>query len=209
MAPSSSEPEAELLQQKHALRRETGRERASLPEPLRSARGAQACVRLLDLPELAHLEGRTVAGYVALAGKGELDPAPALAAMASRGARVAYPRIASTALTFHQVDRDALVPGRFGLLEPPADAPALPLESLDLVVVPGVAFDTAGGRLGFGGGFYDRTFGDLARAGTRRAPLIALCFDLQVVARCPVGPNDVRVDLVVTESRTLRSAGGR
>ena len=206
MAPSRSEPEADLLEQKRALRRDRGRERADLPEPVRRTRGAEACARLLGLPELADLDGRTVAGYVALAGKGELDPAPALEAMAARGARVAYPRVAGpdAPLTFHETATGALVPGRFGLLEPPAGAPAVPPESLDLVVVPGVAFDAGGGRVGFGGGFYDRTFG----GGARRPPLIGLCFDLQVVARCPAGPTDVRVDAVVTESRVLRPAGG-
>jgi len=208
MAPSSSDPEADLAEQKRALRRETGRARADLLEPVRRARSEQACARLLGLPELGDLHGRTVAGYVALAGKGELDPAPALEAMAARGARVAYPRVAGTdrPLTFHPAATGALVPGRFGLLEPPADAPAVPAASLDLVVVPGVVFDPDGGRVGFGGGFYDRTFAGAALAGARRPPLVGLCFDLQIVARCPAAPTDVRVDAVVTESRVLRPA---
>ncbi|HXJ22293.1 MAG TPA: 5-formyltetrahydrofolate cyclo-ligase [Polyangia bacterium] len=201
MAPSSSELEADLVEQKRALRLETGRERAGLPERVRRACSQRACARLLALPELAQPDGRTVAGYVALAGKGELDPALALDALEARGARIAYPRVGApdAPLTFHQAARGALVAGRFGLLEPPGDAPAIPPESLDLVVVPGVAFDADGGRLGFGGGFYDRTFG-----GGRGPALIGLCFDLQVVSRCPAGPEDVRVDAVVTESRVLR-----
>jgi 5-formyltetrahydrofolate cyclo-ligase len=211
MAPSSLESEADLVEQKRALRRETGRARAELPEPVRRQRAAEACARLLAMPELADLAGRTIAGYVALTGKGELDPAPALEAMAARGARVAYPRVdrPDAPLTFHPADRQALVPGRFGVLEPPAGAPAVPAAGLDLVVVPGVAFDGDGRRLGFGGGFYDRTFADLALAGARRPPLVGLCFDLQVLARCPAGPDDVRVDAVVTEARVLRCAGGR
>jgi 5-formyltetrahydrofolate cyclo-ligase len=202
MAPSSFE--TDLVEQKRALRRETGRERASLPEPVRRASSVAACARLLALPELAELNGRTVAGYVALESKGELDPAPALQEMVARGARVAYPRVDApdAPLTFHPAARDALVPGPFGLLEPPADAPTVAPEALDLVVVPGVAFDAEGRRVGFGGGFYDRTF---SGAGAR-PPLIGLCFELQVVARCPAGPDDVRVDAVVTESRVLRPA---
>ena len=75
-----------------------------------------------------------------------------------------------------------------------------------------MAFDAAGRRLGFGGGFYDRTFwlgGGPDAVGARRPPLIGLCFDLQVVARCPAGPDDVAVDVVVTESRVLRREGPR
>jgi 5-formyltetrahydrofolate cyclo-ligase len=204
MAPSSSEPEADLVEQKRALRLETGRARAGVSEAVRRARSHEACARLLGLPELADLEGLTVAGYVALARKGELDPASALDAMAGRGARIVYPRVdgPDVPLSFHRAARDAMVAGRYGLLEPPSGAPAIPPESLDLVVVPGVVFDGEGHRLGFGGGFYDRTFCD----GTRRPPLIGLCFDMQVIARCPAGPDDVRVDAVVTESRVLRRA---
>jgi 5-formyltetrahydrofolate cyclo-ligase len=202
MAPSSAE---DLLEEKRALRREMGKERAALSEEDRRLKSAAACARLLQLPELAGPGRRTVAGYVSLARHGELDPAPALDALAGRGDRIAYPRVAgdAAALAFHLAARAALVPGRFGLLEPPADAPAVPAAALDLVVVPGVAFDAAGGRVGFGGGFYDRTF-QPDRLGGGRPALVGLCFDLQVVGRCPAGPLDVPVDLIVTESRVLR-----
>ncbi len=206
MAPSSS-AEA-LLENKRALRREMGQARAALDAAERRSRSQAACARLLNLPEVADLSGRTVAGYVALDAKGELDPAPALQAIAARGARVAYPRVAGPAapLAFHVAQPAELVAGRFGLREPAADAPQVAASDLDLVLVPGVAFDGAGGRLGFGGGFYDRTFGD---AEVRRRPLIGLCYDLQVVARCPLGAEDVTVDLVVTESRVLRRESPR
>ncbi len=101
-------------------------------------------------------------------------------------------------------------PGGSGSSSRPLRRPRIAPAALDVVVVPGIAFDAAGRRLGFGGGFYDRTFGsglDSVRA--RRPPLIGLCFDLQVVARCPAGPDDVAVDVVVTESRVLRREGPR
>ncbi len=187
-----------------------GKKRAALSAVDRLDRGAAACARLLALPELADVEGRTVAGYVALEAHGELDPAPALEAVVGRGGRVALPRVSSpgAALAFHLAGGWALVRGRFGLLEPPPEAAEIAPAALDLVVLPGIAFDAAGHRLGFGGGFYDRTFGPDA-VGVRRPPLIGLCFDLQVVARCPVGPDDVAVDVVVTESRVMRREGPR
>jgi 5-formyltetrahydrofolate cyclo-ligase len=75
---------------------------------------------------------------------------------------------------------------------------------LDLVIVPGLAFDAQGGRLGFGGGYYD---GALAAArGAGRPALIGLAYDFQIVDACPVGPGDLPVDLVVTEARVLRRA---
>jgi 5-formyltetrahydrofolate cyclo-ligase len=207
MAPSLP---ADLLEAKRALRREMGNERAGLSADERRDRGAAACARLLVLPELADIAGRTVAGYVALDAHGELDPAPALEAVSQRGGRVAYPRVGApeAALAFHLPAGAPLVPGRFGLREPPPDSVEVPAADLDVVVVPGIAFDVGGRRLGFGGGFYDRTFGSDA-VGGRRPPLIGLCFDLQVVARCPAGPDDVPVDVVVTESRVLRREGPR
>jgi 5-formyltetrahydrofolate cyclo-ligase len=190
-----------------------GKARAALSAVERRDRGAAACARLLALPDLADVAGRTVAGYVALGAHGELDPAPALDAIGARGGRVALPRVgdAAAALAFHVAGEAGLVPGRFGLLEPPADAAEVAPAALDVVVVPGIAFDAAGRRLGFGGGFYDRTFGRGCSSGfaERRPPLIGLCFDLQVVARCPAGPDDVAVDVVVTESRVLRREGPR
>jgi len=183
-----------------------GQERAGLDAAERRARSQAACARLLDLPELADLTGRTVAGYVALGARGELDPAPALAAIAARGGRVAYPRVAAPAspLVFHLAEAAELVSGRFGLSEPAPHAPELAASALDAVLVPGVAFDAGGRRLGLGGGFYDRTF-----AQAPRPPLIGLCYDLQVVPDCPAGPGDVPVDLVVTESRVLRREPSR
>ena len=190
-----------------------GQARAGLDAADRRARSQAACARLLNLPEMADLTGRMVAGYVALAERGELDPEPALAAIAARGGRVAYPRVAAPAspLAFHLADRAELVSGRFGLSEPAPHAPELAAAALDAVLVPGVAFDAAGRRLGLGGGFYDRTFGSPALSGsqTRRPPLIGLCYDLQVVAQCPSGPDDVAVDVVVTESRVLRREPAR
>src|SRR3954471_4581374 len=200
MAPS---PSSDLSEQKRALRREMSAARTALPESECSARSEAACARLLAVPELAALAGagpKALAGYVAA--RGEIDPAPVLAAAAAGGATVALPRVATEAprLRFHRADAGPLVPGRFGLREPAAAAPELPLDELDVVIVPGLAFDAEGRRLGFGGGYYDGVFG----ASGKRPALIGLCYDFQVVARCPAGDGDVPVDLVVTDARVLR-----
>jgi 5-formyltetrahydrofolate cyclo-ligase len=205
MAPLSS---SDLTEDKRALRREMGARRAALPEGERRARSDAASARLLALPELAAREGgQTIGGYVAA--KGEIDPAPALAAAAASGATVALPRVAADGarLRFHRADAGPLVPGRFGLLEPPATAPEIPLDALDVVIVPGLAFDVEGRRLGFGGGYYDGAFGGSGAAGKRPA-LIGLGYDFQIVARCPAGAGDAPVDVVVTDARVLRPVGG-
>jgi 5-formyltetrahydrofolate cyclo-ligase len=182
-----------------------GERRAGLPAAERAARSDAAAARLLALPELAEMAGRTIAGYVAV--KGELDPASALAQIAARGGRVALPRMCAEPprLRFHEVEAGAAPPppgGPFGLCEPDAARPEVSIGQLDFVIVPGLAFDAQGGRLGFGGGYYDGALA-LARGGGRPA-LIGLAYDFQIVEACPVGPGDLPVDLVVTEARVLR-----
>jgi 5-formyltetrahydrofolate cyclo-ligase len=96
------------------------------------------------------------------------------------------------------VSLDALVPGYRGIREP-AEREPVTKAHLDIAIVPGVAFDEAGRRLGHGGGFYDRYLAEVPRAVAR----IGLCFDLQVVDEVPAEPHDERVDYVVTEKRTI------
>ena len=90
--------------------------------------------------------------------------------------------------------------GRWGLREPLAEpARAIDLASIDLILVPGVAFTRAGARLGRGGGYYDRLLSSLP-SGTCK---IGVCFDAQIVPELPVHPHDQHVDFVATESGIL------
>lgn len=116
------------------------------------------------------------------------------------GKMVAYPRVRGALLEFVAVmEREELVSGAFGILEP-GGTQAVPLAALDLIVVPGVAFDLGGHRLGYGKGYYDRFLHE------RRGHLAGLCFDFQLVGTLPAESHDVRMDMVVTEDRTLRFA---
>lgn len=93
-----------------------------------------------------------------------------------------------------------LAPGLRGIPEPRLDRlrPVDPKE-IDLLVVPGVAFDEKGNRMGYGGGYYDRFFERL-RPGV---PLVAICFELQVIDEVPVAEWDQPVDFIITEDRVL------
>jgi 5-formyltetrahydrofolate cyclo-ligase len=96
-------------------------------------------------------------------------------------------------------DRD-LAPGYCGILEPrPQRARAVAPEALDLALVPGVAFDLRGGRLGFGAGFYDRLLGRLPG----EVPKVGMAFDFQVIPRLPHQPHDVMLDAIVTDNRII------
>ena len=93
-----------------------------------------------------------------------------------------------------------LEPGLWGIPEPKAEAlrPLEPTE-IDFVIVPGVAFDLQGNRLGYGGGYYDRFFPQLREG----VPLVAVTFELQIVKEVPVDPWDRRVDFIIKEKRDI------
>lgn len=121
--------------------------------------------------------------------------------------KLALPRIDSALMTFHRVTAlDGLTKGAHGVLEPAAGegTQVLPGDAA-VVLVPGMAFDRKGGRLGRGGGFYDR----LLVEGHLRARRIAVCYACQVVENVPVESHDMEVDAIVTEDGWIevRSTG--
>jgi 5-formyltetrahydrofolate cyclo-ligase len=210
MVPMASTPRPELLDQKRRLRRTMAERRLGLAAAQREACARAAVLRLLALPELAPSRAPgCLSGYVAI--RGELDPAGALEAARAGGFVVALPRIDThwpPRLRFHRVTSPAdLGDGPHGLTEPRASCPEVPLGGIDVMLVPGLAFDVAGRRLGQGGGYYDvagRELRERASSGTRPAGLmVGFAYDFQVVGSCPADERDVAVDLVVTESRVL------
>ena len=142
----------------------------------------------------------TVAGYVAT--RDEADPAPLMDALREHGSTIALPRVMGKEkpLRFHRWDAGAVpVSGAYGLLEPAADWPeVLP----DLVLVPLLAFDAFGYRLGYGGGFYDRTLRELRARGPVLA--VGLAFAVQEMAELPHDAGDERLDWIVTEEEARR-----
>lgn len=100
----------------------------------------------------------------------------------------------------------ALVEGRFGVNEP-ADPRSVDAGAVDLAVVPGLAFDGGGGRVGHGGGFYDRLLAAIrdARREARRPPAlrVGIAFDFQVFDRVPAEAWDIPMDLVLTDERVI------
>ena len=89
--------------------------------------------------------------------------------------------------------------GYRGIPEPRANCERIAFESIDFVLTPGVAFDAAGGRLGYGGGYYDRLLPLLPASASR----VAGAFDTQIVERVPVARHDIGVHWIVTQTRTI------
>lgn len=113
----------------------------------------------------------------------------------AEGKRVLLPRLEGIRLQpkeIHDMTRD-LVSGRFGILEPKRNFPSIPLREIDCVIVPGVAFDRKGNRLGRGGGYYDRFLKRLPR----KTPSLGLAFRLQTVSALPTSSRDVPVTALI------------
>jgi 5-formyltetrahydrofolate cyclo-ligase len=135
--------------------------------------------------------GTVVGGYHAL--PEEADPALLLQELAARGCQVAFPRIAGkdVPLDFHRVpDGEILKEGAHGIHEPPAHWPGATPE---LLLVPLLAFDGRGHRLGYGGGFYDRTIRAFG------VPAIGVAYAAQEIASLPAEPHDMALTGVITE----------
>ncbi|MEC9373154.1 MAG: 5-formyltetrahydrofolate cyclo-ligase [Planctomycetota bacterium] len=161
---------------------------------------AQACDRLMKSDFFAG--ARTVMLYLPI--PGELDISPVALRCFQTGRTVCAPRVnwehhRLMPMEIHCLDTGVEV-RRHGLREPVEGAP-VPLEEIDLVIVPGLAFDVSGNRLGRGGGHYDRF---LARPELRSlAVRCGVCFDFQIVDEAPTLDTDVRLGAVVTDRRSI------
>ncbi len=198
-APEPAAPRGSALHEaKLAARQAMMAARDALPAAARLAASAAITARIAALP--SYIAARTV--LLTLPFRSEWDTLPLVEQALAAGKTVAAPRVnrATRMLDLHSLSDSAraLLPGAYGIPEPEATADRVPPESVEWVLVPGVAFDRTGRRLGYGGGYYDRLLPLLGRA-TR----VAGAFDLQLVDRVPWAPHDVCVDVIVTESQTL------
>jgi 5-formyltetrahydrofolate cyclo-ligase len=173
-----------IVEKKQSLRREARRKLESLPK-IRS--------RAAGLEILGHFalwlewhRSRSVCLFCALPDE------PHLLTPWSEGKKVSLPRVSGADLKLHYANSaEELIKGKFGNLEPKANAPKAPFHA-DFIIVPGLAFDPAGGRLGRGAGYYDRLLTKFE--GVR----VGVCFSELLVEEVPCESHDIRMDFVVT-----------
>jgi len=198
--------ELSLREEKRALRRAMAEQRDALDPSDRAAMVIRATEQFLGLPEVRN--GRVVAGFVST--RSEIDTEPLLDELRRRGTEVVLPRVSTELipprLRFHRVDKKSdLVFGIFGLLEPSVDCPEVPAHGVDVFMVPGLAFDRVGARVGYGGGYYDELAAYVrAHPDATSARFIGFAFDFQLVDTCPSGEWDVPLDCIVTDERVVR-----
>lgn len=195
----------ETVQARTDVRRTMRRLRAEQPPELAQSRSAAAQKRLVDCPMWR--QARAVALYVGV--RGELATDELLQAAWQDNKTVWLPRVRPEAPGLMDFvacgGMHDLRPGPMGLLEPVDSLPGVGPDHTDeaafapdLALLPGVAFDHEGGRLGYGGGYYDRFLEK-----SLNCPRVGLCFEFQLVSSLPLAPWDQRVNYICTEERIL------
>jgi 5-formyltetrahydrofolate cyclo-ligase len=163
------------------------------------------CARFAALPEYA--AAKTVMFYVDV--RAEVRTRHYLPTALEHGKRIVVPYCVDGELElFHLEHMDELALGMYKILEPRADLRTVPakrlaIEELDLVMVPGVAFDRRGGRTGHGKGYYDKLL-EHARPDT---PLVALSFECQLFPEIPMQEHDIYMDKIITETAVYEGRG--
>ena len=188
-----------LRDAKRALRERILAARDGLDTHTRTADSSAIARRIA---ELASFRGAACI-VLTLPFRSEWDTRSLLHDALARGAAVALPRVneATRMIELHRV-RDAtadVAPGYRGIPEPLASLPRVEPEDVEWILVPGVAFDVDGRRLGYGGGYYDRLLPLLPPLASR----IAGAFDLQVVESIPAAPHDLTVNAIATPTRLM------
>ncbi len=189
-----------IATRKKEIRREVLKKRDNLSLKERLERSGQICDNLMNLAEFQ--QARVV--HFFLTTKSEVMTEEAIRRAQSLGKEVVVPvidkgerRICLSKLEDYDQEL-TMMP--HGIPEPkPEYNRCVPLSYVDLMILPGVAFDIQGHRLGYGAGYYDRMFRDEVE----RPLLVALAFEVQIVDDIPVGDHDVRVDKIITEKRIV------
>jgi 5-formyltetrahydrofolate cyclo-ligase len=167
----------------------------------RSRLSAAICARAAAIPEV--VAARTVLAFASF--RSELDTTAFTAWALDAGKALCLPRVLGPRrmAAFRVADPSHdLLPGAWGISEPREGLPEVAPAEIDVVLVPGSAFDESGRRCGYGGGFYDNYL-PLTRPGT---PWIALAFEAQLVSPFVCEPHDLEVSVIVTERRVIRPA---
>jgi 5-formyltetrahydrofolate cyclo-ligase len=189
---------ADLNSQKALLRKATRAALQKIPPAMRLAASAQIRSRLKEQPFWQN--AASVLFFAPLAD--EVDVWPLLEETLAGEKIAALPRHDSASNDYIACrvknPQSEIGPGQFGIREPKAGCPEIPLERLGLILVPGIAFDLRGARLGRGRGFYDRLLVEI------HGIKCGVAFDEQIVDAVPAGNLDVRMDFVLTPTRCVK-----
>jgi 5-formyltetrahydrofolate cyclo-ligase len=131
----------------------------------------------------------------------EVDTSEVMSAALAAAKVLLLPAVADEGMEFRRISGTGeLRRGAFGIPEPTMECPVYPPGEADLIVIPGVAFDTGGRRIGYGKGYYDKALHQLEGKGR----LVGFCYDFQLLDRIAGEPHDVLMDMIISERRVIR-----
>ena len=188
-----------LQNEKISMRTAVLATRDALPPAVRATASRLIVGKICALAQYAN--AKTVMTYMGFGS--EIETQPFFERIIADGKIAILPRVdrGSQTLMLHTArDISDLLTGKWGIREPGADAPQVSINEVDFLLMPGVAFDRFGNRLGYGRGYYDKLLVIADPALTR----VAAAFSCQIVEAVPVGPNDQRIDRIITENEIIK-----
>lgn len=184
---------------KKTLRQETILKRDAIPENIKEEKDAAIRQRIIRLPEFT--DAKTIFFYASF--RSEVDTIEMIKISLSHGKQIILPRVdkENKKLLLYKIkDINELAQGYMGILEPSVSEGKLTgLDDIDLIIIPGAAFDVLGSRLGYGAGFYDRLLAGMKK----KIPIIAPAYEEQIVDDIPSEPHDVKVTKIITDRRVI------
>ena len=188
-----------LQNEKNRMRTVLLANRDALPPSVRATASRLIVGKICALAQYAN--AKTVMTYMGFGS--EIETQPFFERIIADGKIAVLPRVdrGSQTLILHAArGMSDLLTGKWGIREPCADAPPVSIKEIDFLLMPGVAFDRFGNRLGYGRGYYDKLLVIADPALTR----VAAAFSCQIVEAVPVGPTDQRIDCIITESEIIK-----
>ncbi|MDA8173276.1 MAG: 5-formyltetrahydrofolate cyclo-ligase [Nitrospiraceae bacterium] len=184
---------------KSSIRADALKKRNAIPEAQRLAKSGEIAARLAAMRQFG--AARTVLLYASF--KSEVDTSGLIRESLEAGRKVLLPRVAKDGLEVFEIKGpEDMEKGVWGIPEPKRSSRAAGVNEADVIIVPGVAFDSAGARVGYGKGYYDRLLANLEHP----VPLIALSFEAQMYNnKLPVSGHDILMDFIITELRTIEA----
>ena len=200
-----------LADRKNNLRKQIGYWRDKLSKDDRLVKSTEICHRLCHLIEHGIMQSAhnstkplTILSYLPF--RSEVDVTPFLQWCWQHGQQVVVPKtdVRKKRMTLHIISGlHETELGHYGIREPHADQPVVSIADIDVILMPGLAFDEAGNRLGYGGGYYDRLLAYMSQQVARMPLLVAPCFEQQIVDVVPSEVHDFRINVLVTEKRIV------
>jgi len=184
---------------KKTIRREVLLKRDGIPENIKKEKDSAIRKQIIRLPEF--IKAKAILFYASF--RSEADTMELIKIALSIGKHVVLPKVDKKnkkLLLYEITDIHELAKGYMGILEPSVPENRLKrLEDIELVIIPGAAFDASGNRLGYGAGYYDKLLSMMKN----KIQVVAPAYEDQIVEKLPSEPHDVKVDKIVTEKRLI------